>query len=246
MALGFTKTLDDTPWAALNNVASLGISTQASVNMAYRRQFELQELSTRYFTACLPSKLGVFSGLCLQNGVSGNLFNRYALGYSKKLTPTLTAGFQFNYNTHQFTNCELAATLYSAMGIRYSATKRLNLAVFIQNPEQAKMSYGSETYLLPSFFNAGMQWMASSNVSILTEIEKENSQAPLLKMGVALTFIEVLKINCGLTNGLYQYTFGASYGYKNSRLDLGFAHHQILGLTSMAGLSYVFHKSQKQ
>ena len=63
-----------------------------------------------------------------------------------------------------------------------------------------KMSYGSETYLLPSFFNAGMQWMASSNVSILTEIEKENSQAPLLKMGVALTFIEVLKINCGLTN----------------------------------------------
>ncbi len=93
-SLAFTKVFDDSPWASLNNIASLAQHNQLSVGAAYQMRFNMEELSARAATVVFPSRYGTFAALVFQNGYSKSNYSRYALSYSRVFGHNLQSGFQ--------------------------------------------------------------------------------------------------------------------------------------------------------
>jgi len=245
-SLGNVKVFDDSPWATLSNVATLVQQQSLSVGAAYQLRFNMNELSIRAATLVCPTKYGTVSGLLFQSGYSKSNYSRYALSYSRLFGEKVAAGLQFNYLNHQIEAADLVGGFYSSLGITVQTTSTLMVGVFIQNPEQAKLNYNETEYLMPSFFNVALRWSATSHFMVITEFEKQLEYAPVYKCAVQFNFKNKLFVRGGLKGNPVEFTFGGGFHIAGLAIDVGFSHHQQLGLSSGAGLAYSFHhKKQK-
>lgn len=244
--MGHVKVFSNSPWAPLNNIASLSQQQHPVVGTSYQLRFNMDELSSRVLTAVIPTNYGIVSGLVLQNGYSKSLYNRYALGFSRLFGDKASVGLQFNYITHHIESADNAGAFYSSFGLQMDAAESLQLGVFIQNAEQSKISYNQISYPLPTFFNAALKWCAGTNFLIIGEFEKEMDHDPVYKTGVQLGFNERLFVRSGIKAKPVEFTFGGGFSLGKLNIDVGFSHHQQLGMTSAAGLSYVFNKGKQE
>ncbi len=239
-SLAYVKVFDKTPWASLSNVAGLAQQQYLSAGVAYQLRFNIEELSSRVATVIVPTKYGNVSGLIFQSGYSKSNYSRYALSYSRLFGSKIAVGFQYNYLTHHIAEADRAEGLYSSFGITIQTTNTLMLGVFIQNPEQSKITYYETSYTIPGYFNAALCWSAYPHFLIITEFEKEVEYAPVYKSGVQFNFKDKLFIRGGIKGQPVEFTFGAGFHSYKLAVDIGFSHHQQLGLTSGAGIIYSF------
>ncbi len=244
VALGGVKSIDPSNWAALTNVANLALQTELSAGISYQRKFQLSELSLRMATVNYPRKLGVLTGLVLQSGFEKSLLSRYAFSFSRSFGSKVSAGLQFNYLTHQIEGAELVDAFYSSIGILIQPTSSIHLAAFVQNPEQGTIRYYDSVFYLPSSFCLGIQWSADPHVLILVELEKESDRAPIYKTGVQFNFKNQLFLRTGLSAKPATFAFGGGFRYNFIVIDVAFANHAPLGLTSSFGLSFFIGNSK--
>ena len=243
-SLAYVKVFDDTAWATLSNVSCLSTQKSWSVNASYQLRFNMEELSTRVASLVAPTKYGTFAALLFQSGYSKSNYSRYALSYSRLFGDKISAGFQFNYLTHQLENSALVGNLYSSLGITVQTTESIDIGVFIQNAEQAKLNYYETEYIIPSFFNIALRWSTVSHFLIIGEFEKETEHDPVYKTAVQFSFKDKLMVRGGVKGKPVEFTFGAGCQLSRIAIDVGFSHHQELGLTSSAGISYLFNRKK--
>lgn len=241
-SLAYMKVFDDSPWAALSNAANLAYSENLATGIGYQMRFNMSELSSRTGVMVLPSSYGTFAGLIYQSGYSKSNYNRYALSYSRAFGNKISAGLQFNYLTHQIEGADRADAFYTSLGIGYYISESFELGVFIQNPEQSKMNYGGYDYSLLTYFNTAVKYTATDNVLIIAELEKEQEQTLVFKTGCQIDFNNRLAVRAGIKGQPLELTVGGGFKHSGLTIDVGFAHHPQLGLTSGAGLYYSFNR----
>ncbi|WP_430811698.1 MULTISPECIES: hypothetical protein [unclassified Carboxylicivirga] len=243
-ALGHTRVFDESVWAGLNNVSNLAHHSHLSLGAGYQLRFNMTELSTRAAVLTWPTQYGVFSGLVLQSGYSKSNITRAGVSYSRLFGDFLAAGLQFNYLTHQVQGARSGNAVYTSAGLLFSITPNLDGGIFVHNPEQGKLNYGDERYALPTFFNAACRFQPSSRIMLVLEVEKDLDNDVAYKLGLQLGFLDRLFVRGGINAQPVEMTFGGGYELGGLSIDVGFAHHQQLGLTSGAGISYRFNKKR--
>ncbi|WP_289053339.1 hypothetical protein [Carboxylicivirga marina] len=243
-SLAYVKVFDDSHWASLNNVANQAHVKSLSVGAAYQMRFNLSELSSRAATAIVPSRFGSFSGLAMQSGFSKSNYNRYAVAYSRLFGNSISAGFQFNYMNHQMQSADRADAFYSAFGLGFKTTESIKVGVYIQNPEQSKLSYQDEAYALPTFFNGAIKYSIPHKFFAIFELEKELEYDVVYKTAIQFSFNDKLFVRGGVRGKPVEITFGGGFQLVGLSIDVGFSHHQQLGMTSGAGLAYSFKHKQ--
>ncbi len=244
-SMGFVKVFDESPWASLSNTSNLAMLKGFSVGASYQMRFNMDELSSRAATLALPTALGTFGGLVFQSGYSKSSYSRYGFSYSRLFGDKVAAGLQFNYLTHQLESADRAHAFYSSLGLNFFISDNWGVGVYIQNPEQAKISYLDTDYALPTFFNAAIRWSPSEHFVFVTELEKQLEYDMIYKTGLQFNFKDRLFVRGGIKGKPIEFTFGGGFNLAGLSIDVGFAHHQQLGITSGAGLSYSFHRKQK-
>ncbi|WP_430814124.1 hypothetical protein [Carboxylicivirga sp. RSCT41] len=244
-ALAFTKVFDSSSWACLSNVSNLAERKHLTVGVAYQMRFNIKELSSRAATLVAPSSYGTFSGLVFQSGYAKSNYSRYGLAYSRLFGDELKAGFQFNYVSHQIEAADRADAFYSSLGLNVDVSERFELGVFIQNPEQGSIRYHDDEYTLPSYFNTGIKYSVASHFMSVVEVEKQLEYDLVYKAALQLSFKNKLFVRGGVKGRPAELTVGGGFSGKGLMVDIGFAHHQQLGVTSGAGLSYSFKQKQK-
>jgi len=246
-SMAHVRVLDASAWATLTNVSNLATHKLVSVGAAYQLRFNLEELSSRAATFVVPTSYGTCSALLLQSGYQKSHYNRYALSYSRLFGSKVAVGFQYNYLSHYLEGADRSDAFYLALGLKVHTTEMWTIGVFIQNPEQSKIAYTNTSYALPTFFNVAVQWSAASHFMMITEFEKEIEHDLVLKTGMQFNFNNKVMVRGGLKAKPVEFTFGSGFQFGGLGIDVGFSHHQQLGLTSSAGLTYAFnHKKQIQ
>lgn len=239
------RTLDQSAWAILNNASLLAFEENISLAASYQMRFNLEELSSRSLSGIIPTKLGVFSGLVLQNGYNKSLYTRYGLSYSRSFGHSTSAFFQYNYMTHHIEATDRSQGSFSSLGLYHKISQAVQLGLFIQNPEQAKIKYQENSYPLPTLYNVGIAWVNGQSVRIIAEVEKELNYRPVYKAAIQFAFKNRLFIRSGIKGQPVEFSFGGGFLVSNLNIDVGFLYHQNLGLSSGIGLSYSFKKSGK-
>ena len=244
-SLAFTKVFDDSPWASLSNTANLSAYQNISVGAAYQMRFNMDELSSRAATLVLPSRVGTFSGLVFQTGYSKSNYSRYGLAYSRLFGENVKVGMQFNYLSHQIEAADRADAFYASLGLGFTISESFELGVYIQNPEQGKIKYQDNEYALPTFFNTAVKYSIASRFMSVVEVEKQLEHNLVYKAALQFSFKDKLFVRGGVKGQPVELTFGGAFHIAGLAIDVGFAHHQQLGITSGAGLTYSFKKKQK-
>ncbi|MCU4177754.1 hypothetical protein [Carboxylicivirga sp. N1Y90] len=237
-----TKTMDHTVWSTLSNASNTAYLKHITIAAAYQMPHSIKELSSRAIVAVYPSQLGSFSALINQNGYHKSQLSKYGLSYSRAFGKNYSAFFQLNYISHQIIRSNTSDAFYSSLGMLIKATNALQIGIYIQNPEQGKISYSSHSFALPSYFNAGLEWSAGSAIKILGEIEKKLDHPTNYKVAGQFAMRERLFVRFGINGKPSLFTFGAGFILQQLQFDAGFSYHQQLGMTSGIGISYAFHK----
>ncbi len=239
-SMGFVKVFDSSPWAGLNNVANLSARTRFAVAASYQMRFNMDELSSRAATLLAPTGLGNFAATIFQSGYAKSNYSRYGLSYSRLFGQKVAAGLQFNYLSHHIEAADNANTFYTGLGLNFNISEQWDVGVYIQNPEQASLEYEETLYQVPTFFNAACLWSPSSHFIMVAELEKQLEYDMVYKTGLQFNFKDKLFLRGGIKGQPVEMTFGGGVRLAGFSIDVGFAHHQQLGLTSGAGLSYSF------
>lgn len=243
-SMAFVKVFDDSPWAGLANTSNLAMLKGFSVGASYQMRFNMDELSARAASLALPTRLGTFGGLVFQNGYSKSSYSRYGFSYSRLFGKKVSAGLQFNYLSHQIEGADRAGAFYSSLGLNFLISANWGVGVFIQNPEQASINYQVSDFALPTFFNTAVRWSPSAHFLLVIELEKQLEYEMVYKTGLQFNFKERLFVRGGVKGKPVELTFGGGFHLGGLSIDVGFAHHQQLGMTSGAGLSYSFHRKK--
>ncbi|WP_439183085.1 hypothetical protein [Carboxylicivirga taeanensis] len=244
-SMGFVKVFDDSPWASLNNVSNLATHKGLAVGASYQMRFNMKGLSSRAATIIVPGSFGTISGLVYQSGYEKSNYSRYAMSFSRQFGEKVSAGLQFNYLAHQIQGDDRADGLYSSLGLNFVISQQWGMGVYIQNPEQGKINYQETTYAVPTLFNAALRWRPFIDFQLMIELEKNLDADMIYKSGLQFNFKHKLFVRGGIKGKPVEMTFGGGIRLAGLSIDVGFAHHQQLGITSGAGLSYLFNRKNR-
>jgi hypothetical protein len=244
-SLAFVKVFDSSSWANLNNVANLAKAERLKVGAAYQMRFNMDELSSRAATLVVPSHYGTFSGVVFQSGYSKSNYSRYGLAYSRLFGEHFNAGFQFNYLSHHIEGADRADAFYASLGLGFKISNGFEFGVYVQNPEQGKIKYQDDEYALPTYFNTALKYSIASRFMAVFEVEKQLEYDLVYKTALEFSFKDKLFVRGGVNGKPVELTFGGGFHIAGLAIDVGFAHHQQLGITSGAGLTYSLFKKKK-
>ncbi|GAF02916.1 hypothetical protein JCM21142_41566 [Saccharicrinis fermentans DSM 9555 = JCM 21142] len=226
-------------WASLSNPAGTSKHSQTGASASYYLPYFINELSAKNALILLPFKWGVLSTHFQQFGNSSYQENSIGIAYSKSLTPKLHAAFQFNIQNNRLSQSGSGHQFFSNMGLIYEASEHIRVGVAIVNPEQSTITIQDNTTALPSLFVLGFNWGPSSNFDISCELEKQDDYKSLFKLGFQYEIIETVWLRTGVFGKPWNYTLGLGLHIFDFQLDIGMTNHNILGLSSCIGITYL-------
>ena len=229
-------------WSAVLNPAGTSKHQRANVSVGYHLPYFVNELSSKSALGGLPFKYGVLSAYVNQYGYSLYQENKAGISYARTLAPNLHAAFQINFlNTH-LSQSGNGSQLFAGVGILYDALDDLTMGLYLSNPEKSEISILDETSKIPSLFVLGFNWNASANFDVSCEFEKQDGFDALYKLGLSYSINEKVWVRAGTFGKPVNYTMGLGFKVYDFKLDAGMTHHNILGISSCFGITYLFKK----
>ncbi|MGQ1787293.1 MULTISPECIES: hypothetical protein [unclassified Saccharicrinis] len=241
---GGTGTASFDSWSVLTNPAGTSKTTQIAASVSYYLPYFVHELSSKNALVVLPYQFGVLAVNINQFGYSLYQENNIGLSYSRSITPTLHAAFQFNFQNTDVSQSGSGSQLFAGVGVIYEPMDAVQLGCFVSNPERSKITVQDISSQIPSLFVLGFNWNASTDFDISCELEKQDGFKSLFKLGLEYEIKEMVWIRTGLFGKPLNYTFGLGFNVFDFQLDAGMSHHDVLGISSCFGITYLFRQNQ--
>lgn len=227
-------------WSTHNNPAGLAKLTNPMTGLYIENRFLIKEL---FFNACsiaLPIKNGG-AGLAishLSNGPYTNTFAGLALGrgFGKKIS----AGVRFDcYHVSFGSEYEQGTAFSFDAGIQWILSDKVTFACNVFNPTRVKLSNISDEQI-PSNLRAGLSYKPTSELELMTEIEKTSDSDLVVNYGMEYIFDSKVFARAGLSSDASKFSFGFGYVLDAFSIDVATSWHQTLGFTPQASVAYTF------
>jgi len=222
-------------WSSFHNQALMALSPETSAGIDYRNRFGLAELGTRS------------AGIIVRHGNAGigavyshfgySAFKRHSAGIACgiRLNEKITAGIQADFFTERAAGgLNGRGSLAFEAGIAIFPSERLTLAFHLFNPLPNEI----RKYFLPTVLTAGAGCYLSSDLFAGAEIEMSVRGVPILKTGFEYNAGKNFLLRGGFSTDNNSFSFGMGYILNPMSLDLSFATHQLLGITSSVSLIF--------
>ena len=238
-AMANTMLTDTNTWAATNNPAGLAWNSKASIALAYRNAFLVENLGTRSIAGVLPFGNSAF-GINIQSfGYQQYLSNRLGLAYGLRLGEKTSIGAQIYY--HSLTLDEMyGSTRFWTIGLgaRFNASKKLTLGAHVLNANEAALTdYQSER--TPARLAAGMAYAWSAKLRMTAEVQQVSGQQGGMRAGLEYAPVQNLVLRCGGGTGPALFSFGFGWRVKFLDIDVATHYHNVLGFSPQVSIAWI-------
>ncbi|MFN5335831.1 MAG: hypothetical protein ACK5BR_02850 [Bacteroidota bacterium] len=234
--MGGVKLFHQDAWTLFNSIGNLDRLSNSSISVGIDQRFGIKELSTYALSDVLHKTKGSIGFGISRFG--GELFNQHLLALGAGTTKGIMSfGAKVEWMQTRIEGFGTGnAFLFSLGGVAELGPKFF-LGSQISNLTQARISKNSPISL-PTSILLGFKYLASPQVEIHSEVEKELSTPPLFKAGVQYTLGEWLLLRTGMQSnparinfglGIRKSSFGADYAFGQTSV-LGRSHHISLFL----------------
>ncbi len=222
-------------WTSFHNPALLAYNTSFSAGINYVNRFNISELGTRTAGVIIPagnSSLGI-----LYSDFGYNHFRRETagIGCGISLTEKIAAGVQIDYFS-EITTSEYNRrhTVTFEAGLLILPSENLNLGIHIFNPVPNSLRKS----FLPTALIAGAGIKLNKVLFAGAEAEISSGKNIIIRTGFEYEVFNRLMLRGGFCTEDTSFSFGLGYMLKSLQLDLGFATHEKLGVTSSVSIVY--------
>jgi hypothetical protein len=225
-------------WSSFQNQASLAYNKSFSIGINYDNRFNICELGTR--TAGLIIPAGKASLGIVYSHFGYSYFRREMGGVACGLTlsDNIAAGIQIDYFSEKTTGeYENYQSVSCEAGIMIVPTDDIRIGIHIFNPVP---NFLRKTFM-PTTLKAGAGINLNKLLFAGAEAEMSSGKKLVLRGGFEYEAAKNFRLRGGFCTDNTSFSFGLGYLVKFINLDLGFATHEKLGVTSSVSLIFKIH-----
>ncbi len=225
-------------WSSFNNQALLAGNRSLSAGINYENRFNISELGTRTAGIIIPAggpSLGV-----VYSHFGYNYFRRESGGLSCgiALSENIAAGVQIDYFSEKTSGeYENRQSVTCEAGLLIIPRENVRIGIHIFNPVPNSLR---KTFL-PTVLRTGAGIELSEVLFAGAEAEMSSGQKLILRTGFEYEAFRKFQLRGGFSTDNTSFSFGLGYLLGSLQLDLSFAIHEKLGITSSASLIFKIH-----
>lgn len=228
-------------WSGFHNQALLA-GNKFSAGFSYENRFGIKELGTRYAALRIPAGNATLGGVYSYFGYPDFRRQSAGLACGMKLSSKIAAGAQVDYFSEK-TSGEYSdhQAITFETGLLISLNENVSLGVHLFNPLPEKM----HDIKLPTILRAGAGVNLSQVLFAGAEVEMNDvsyKKALVARTGFEYEAIKNFFIRGGFSTENSSFSLGLGYDLNFVQLDLAFATHDRLGITSNASLIFKLDK----
>jgi hypothetical protein len=236
--MGYVCIMKNTFWSSFHNQALLADNTSVSLGFNYENRFSLKELGTRTAAIIIPAWKTSIGAVYSYFGYPDFKREMTGLACGLKLSEKLAAGVQIDYFSEkapgEYDNIQ---SVTFETGITIIPTENVRIGVHLFNPLPNSLR---KTYL-PARLRIGAGTDLSTSLFAGVEAEMSTGGKLIIRTGLEYEAAKKLWIRGGFSTDNNSFSFGFGYLTNIVRIDLGFATHEMLGITSSASLIFKIH-----
>lgn len=222
-------------WSSFSNPALLVYQKQLKAGINFENRFNLKELGTRTAGIIFPAGKTTLGAVYSNFGY--RYFSRHTAGVScgMFLTQKLAAGIQveyFNEHTPGEYSEQNSLSFEAGVSLGISDKTTFGFTVFNLVPASLRKSW------LPSRLQVGTEITLNRSFSATAEAGLTTGGNVRISFGFEYSILTAFKVSGGFSSGNNSFCFGLGYKIKSLKIDLGFAVHDRLGITSSASLIF--------
>ena len=237
-ALGGISVTESDLWSVRNNPAGLAWLNKNAAGFSLENRFLLAGITSGSLATAVPFR---FSTAGISVSRYGNeIYKEFRVGmaFAKQFGNRfsgavelyyLNIGLPGEYGSERIASC--------ALGIQYHPPGSLEFGIHLSNPVPLRYIDNPHEYL-PITLNFGIAWICSKELRLMSEIEKNNLNPPVLRAGAEYSFAKHLVARSGFSTNPFTFSFG--FGLETARLTIDFAsgYHQVLGFSPALSIIY--------
>lgn len=233
--MGYVCVMREGFWRSFHNQALLPLNKSYSAGFNYENRFALNELATRTAGIIIPA--GKASAGAIYSHFGYHDFRRDMAGIACgiKLSERLSAGVQADYFVEKtFGEYENNQAFTCEAGLLAAVTENVNIGIHIFNPVPASL----RDHFMPSILRLGIGTELNKSLFAGAEAEMCSGKKLIFRSGFEFEAAKRLWLRGGFSTDNSSFSFGLGYLMKVVLIDLGFATHEKLGMTSSASMIF--------
>lgn len=235
---GYTCIMKNGFWSSFHNQALLARNNTISFGVNYENRFNISQLGTRTAGLIIPSGKTSLGIIYSHFGYAD--FQRNMAGFScgLKLSEKVSAGAQVDYFAEivpgEYQDLHL---ITGEAGVVFSASENIVIGIHLFNPVPNSVRKSN----MPVRLRAGAGTNLNNLLFAGAEAEMSSGSDLIVRMGIEYEAAKKFWLRSGFSSENNSFSFGVGYLAKFVKLDLAFATHDKLGITSSASLIFKIH-----
>lgn len=233
--MGYACVMKEGFWSSFHNQALFAFNDACAFGFNYDNRFGIKELGTRTAGVLLPAGKTSLGAAYSNFGYSDFKRNFAGIGCGMRLSGKIAAGVQADYFSES-TSGEYNRNQYITFeaGIIVSPSERIKIGLHIFNPLPNSM----RKICQPSSLSAGAGIELSNTLFGGVEAELCSGKNLNLKSGFEYRAVKNLLLRAGFSSQHNSFSFGTGYQAGIVTMDIGFASHDQLGVSSSVSLIF--------
>lgn len=228
-------------WSSFRNPALLSSFPGTAAGFTYENRFNISELGSRTAGLIIPAGRQALGMIYSHFGFTH--FSRQALGIAcgTDLSESISAGIQIDYffekTSGEYDNVQ-SVTFEGGLFIHPSESITLGIHIFNPVPNSLRKR------MLPSSLRAGAGIKLNENLFAGAEAEMSSGNKLLVRTGFEYEAISNFLLRGGFSSENSSFSFGLGYNLNFMSIDISFATHERLGITSCFSMIFQLKNSK--
>jgi hypothetical protein len=236
--MGYACVMKEGFWSSFHNPALLALNNSFEFGINYENRFGIKELGTRTAGFLIPASKASVGAAYSHFGYTDFKRDVAALACGLRLSENIAAGVQIDYfserTSGEYKNNQC---ITFETGIVAFPSDNIKIGLHLFNPIPNSLRKNNQ----PASLSVGAGIDLGKILFAGAEAEMSTGSNLTLRTGFEYEVVKNLWLRAGFSTKNNSFCFGTGYQAGIVKIDLGFATHEILGVTSSASLIFKIH-----
>jgi hypothetical protein len=236
--MGYACVMKKGFWSSFHNQALLAYNNSLEFGVNYDNRFGIKELGTRSASVLIPAGKACVGALYSNFGYTD--FKRDMAGVScgLRLSEKIAAGVQIDYFSERTSGeYDNYSCITFETGLIAEASDNIMIGIHLFNPVPNSLRKNNQ----PVSLTVGAGINLNKILFAGAEAEMCSTGNMAFRTGFEYEAVKNLWLRAGFSTNNNSFCFGTGYQFGIVKIDLGFATHEMLGVTSSASLIFKLH-----
>jgi hypothetical protein len=236
--MGYACVIKEGFWSSFQNQALLAFNNSFDFGINYENRFGIKELGTRTAGFRIPAGKASVGAVYSHFGYTDFKRDIAGLACGLRLSEKIAAGVQIDYFSERtFGEYNNYQCITFETGLIVSPSDNIKIGMQLFNPVPNSLRKNNQ----PVSISVGAGIDLSKILFAGVETEMSSGSNLTLRTGFEYEAVKNLWLRAGFSTKNNSFSFGTGYQIGIVKIDLGFATHEILGVTSSVSLIFKIH-----